>query len=130
MDDRNDSTYWPRRAPRGDLLPNAPIGTLSSTYTGYTDVPSRDGDSCLLACPKCGREEVHPKVVKVWMRGEDEATPGMAIVSGGSMVPISNEENPSPRREGVIIAFECEAGCLFGLRIWQHKGPTLIEWEA
>lgn len=45
----------------------------------------------------------------------------------------SPDDNPSPRRQGLLIEFSCET-CGMGkqhrhiLQIYQHKGQTYVEW--
>ena len=119
----------------GPLIPDAPIARLSETYDGYTKHPHTEGPdgmpgaSSIIACPRCGCEEMHLQNMRTWLRGEDEDIPGLSLEMDGSVRPIIGAANPSARREGMTLEFECEAGCCSQLTIWQHKGPTFIQWE-
>ena len=88
----------------------------------------------LVSCPRCKSEYLHQLAVTVFDRGEDQATCVKTTIAGGkvSVDPAgSNEGNPSRRRDGLTIQFECEE-CgkepIF-LTIAQHKGCTEIGWR-
>lgn len=94
-----------------------------------------------LTC-KCGSEYLHQRNVTIFHRGED-GDKVTVIAQDGDKVEISkfpNDDtcNPSPRRHGLIIEFECES-CGYDLNnakiignqrlaIYQHKGCTFMEW--
>ena len=86
-----------------------------------------------LACPKCGCDHLHPTKVSVWMRPEDDMSPGIAVIAGGYSKPAPADGNPSERREGIVVEFwgeSCgEEGCRQRLIVEQHKGPTFLYWE-
>ena len=65
------------------------------------------------------------------MRGEDASGDGIRIARGMRMELVPAENNPSARREGILIHFSCEA-CHERpvLEIDQHKGPTFARWRA
>jgi len=88
----------------------------------------------LLRCPRCGHNYLHHGQVTVFDRTEDATlTLVTAIVAGVTAVhlrPSSMVANPSRRRHGIAIAFECEE-CPgeIELTIAQHKGETRIAWR-
>jgi rubredoxin len=93
-----------------------------------------------LQCPSCGNGMLHHREVLINDRFEDSKT-GKSIWVGGisdwcngtfqfKYCEESNMSlNPSPRRGGILIQFDCEC-CLAEpqLGIFQHKGWTCIEW--
>lgn len=110
-----------------------------------------EGCTCLV-CPGCGEDFLHQGEVTVYNRERDESETGAAVTVSTSEFkgppnykggPPSTRErtavtigqdvskaagNPSDRRQGLKIAFECEVGCTANLTIIQHKGNTVIEW--
>jgi len=102
-------------------------------------LPRLEGDENSLCCPRCGFDYLHQAAVEVWNRGEDEKIEGVRITADGDIVKATGR-NPSPRRDGVSIAFSCEeCSCdedgnadestVGELVIFQHKGQTYIEWR-
>ena len=87
-----------------------------------------------LICPRCGSDYLHSGQVKVYDRLEDEDTTHVTIVENGltatHIVASEAALNPSLRRQGVAIRFECEQceGPL-ELTIAQHKGGTYVAWR-
>lgn len=85
-----------------------------------------------LYCPNCGGFNLHHGRVEVFERSEDEKS-GIHVVVDGKEVVVdtSMSGNPSRRRHGLSISFECEVcGDLPGaLTVVQHKGSTYIEFE-
>jgi hypothetical protein len=81
--------------------------------------------------------------VTVFHRIEDDEMITQTVVTGTSAtveaVPDSRTTNPSSRRDGIEIEFQCElchwekssdpANQRMFLRIAQHKGKTLLEWR-
>jgi hypothetical protein len=92
-------------------------------------------DDGLLRCPRCSDcapSYLHHGDVTVYVRAEDEATTVKTIVrttGESSIVPSRLSGNPSSRRHGLTIIFECEQcrGSLV-LGISQHKGMTYVKW--
>ena len=93
-----------------------------------------------LCCPSCGEIFLHHRAVRVFSRDQDEETGVETVVSkDGSHTHVSPCcDNPSLRRDGVVIDFYCEH-CGGGrtedhvvgqLCIAQHKGHTGIFWRA
>ena len=84
-----------------------------------------------LHCPVCGSPHLHQHTVGIYNRCEDETTGTHVEVSGNSVVVDRNlAGNPSGRRQGLSIAFECEeCGADSILNVYQHKGHSLMNWE-
>jgi rubredoxin len=93
-----------------------------------------------LQCPSCGYHFLHHREVLINDRTEDSEE-GKSLWVGGIGDMNSNSlqikyleastmiYNPSPRRSGIAIEFDCE--CCSAkpiLGIYQHKGSTLVEW--
>lgn len=90
-----------------------------------------DGDLVLL-CPRCGGDYLHQIRVELFFRDED-AKEGVHVIADieGYTADREVKGNPSPRRQGMRITFECEL-CEEGspnsiLDIYQHKGQTFLE---
>ena len=96
-----------------------------------------------LCCPKCRGDRLHHGRVTVFHRIEDDEMITQTIVTGPTAtveaVPNSRATNPSSRRDGIEIEFQCElchrekksdlANRRMFLRIAQHQGKTLLEWR-
>jgi hypothetical protein len=96
-----------------------------------------------LCCPQCGGDCLHHGRVTVFHRIEDDEVITQTVVTGPTAtveaVPNSRTTNPSSRRDGIEIEFQCElchweknsdfANQRMFLRIAQHKGKTLLEWR-
>ncbi len=103
--------------------------------------PVRLGNFCgwdelnLLMCPCCGADEayLHSRTVTVFDRAEDaEITRVVSVGETVDMrrVPSEATGNPSSRRHGIAIEFECElCGEPIELTFAQHKGHTLVRWR-
>lgn len=86
----------------------------------------------VLCCPHCGCDYTHQGEVTVFNREEDAEKVSTVIVSknGNLTSKMTNGEgNPSSRRNGLLIKFECE-GCQqsFYVGVSQHKGQTFFEY--
>ncbi len=101
-----------------------------------------------LLCPTCSSYNLHQRNVTIFQRYEDEATTVVMQQNENDMhvttFPSRDTCNPSPRRHGLLIEFECEH-ChythidgegdemprepLHRLAIYQHKGTTYVEWQ-
>jgi DNA-directed RNA polymerase subunit RPC12/RpoP len=91
-----------------------------------------------LKCPRCGFNYMHQGRVVVYHRvgGEDGSETDVTTVDGGlsatHRVPSHGAGNPSGRRQGLSITFDCE-GCRpdgsIELLIAQHKGNTVFSWR-
>ena len=119
---------------------------MGKTFGRKAAVVDEDGQ---LYCPDCGNNYLHQHDTTIFQRGEDGDITTV-IAQNGKTVQVSefpNEDtcNPSWRRHGMIIEFECE-NChgsdwdpvkdehipskepLHRLAILQHKGNTFMEW--
>lgn len=98
-------------------------------------LPRLSTDACdgyaALICPRCNSEHLHQGRVEIYDRSEDE-TKGLrvAVENRQATVDTAMTGNPSGRRQGVRIHFDCEI-CegLSALTIVQHKGNTFFAWE-
>lgn len=85
---------------------------------------------------KCGSDYLHQGNVTVFARSEDEDTTTVIAQAGRTVqatdFPSRDTCNPSPRRHGLILEFDCEEcgqdGKVQRLAIYQHKGNTYMEW--
>jgi hypothetical protein len=97
--------------------------------------PDHYGGEQVLVCPRCGGGYLHHRGVISYDRNEDDKQTIETLVENGttsvSVVPSTASRNPSSRRDGIAIQFECEGcGDSFELTIAQHKGVTLVAWRA
>src|SRR5678810_1017762 len=122
-----DSSWFPRPASFG------------------VDCTLRNGGQSL-SCPCCGSEYLHQGRIEVYGRDAEDAPSFRRVVSGdGAVEADEGGNNPSSRRQGLIIFFECEdchlamldepgfnadrnVRAAFRLAIYQHKGNTFVEW--
>lgn len=87
-----------------------------------------------LNCPCSGEGNLHQGNVTIFMRREDGNTTTVIAQDGRSAqisdFPSADTCNPSPRRSGMLIEFECEQcpEAKLQLAIFQHKGHTFMEW--
>jgi hypothetical protein len=87
-----------------------------------------------LACPRCGGEYLHHRGAVFFERGEDQALVVKIVVDRGTSTTTidSGVGNPSSRRHGMFVKFECEEcstpGDTLQLNIAQHKGATELSW--
>lgn len=86
-----------------------------------------------LICPRCGGQYLHHTGATFYERGEDQKQEVVIEVIGPkvstSVQDAATSSNPSRRRHGMLIHFECE-GCIgdIDLALAQHKGSTEITW--
>jgi hypothetical protein len=88
----------------------------------------------VLSCPHCGEIYLHHGTVTVYDRSEDAEASVTTVPHKSFLHPVSRPdrlgENPSARRHGLAIAFECETCMVHAeLTIAQHKGSTWVEWR-
>lgn len=87
-----------------------------------------------LRCPRCRCGYLHHGRVTVFDRSEDDELTAVTTVDAGlsavHLRPSTEVRNPSGRRSGIAIAFDCE-GCGNGieLTIAQHEGVTTLAWR-
>jgi hypothetical protein len=87
-----------------------------------------------LLCPRCGGHEMHQGRVTVFDRGDDGEQTAVTTVADGltatHLLPSNQVANPSGRRHGLALAFDCEScGGDIELTIAQHKGLTAFAWR-
>jgi hypothetical protein len=88
----------------------------------------------LLTCPHCRGPYLHHGAVRCYDREEDAEVTTVSTVADGQcsvkLLPSNAVRNPSGRRHGLAIAFECE-GCAsyLELTLAQHKGISMLEWR-
>jgi hypothetical protein len=77
-----------------------------------------------LSCPSCGGDYLHHVAVDIHRRPEEDAkTESVRAYGHGE----ASTENPSSRRDGLVIVLECEqCDGLTHLSLEQHKGQTFI----
>tara|TARA_R110000868_G_scaffold125056_1_gene330555 strand:- start:44 stop:499 length:456 start_codon:yes stop_codon:yes gene_type:complete len=82
----------------------------------------------LFYCSSCESIDTHQKSVDVFFREEDSDT-GVAthVDDNGTTSTSDQTDNPSPRRDGIVITLECEyCPVITKVNIVQHKGGTYI----
>lgn len=81
----------------------------------------------VLRCQHCGFDHLCHKKVEVFERTEDAG--GLHVtVNGDVLIDTNMNGNPSSRRHGLSVHFECES-CdgETTLSISQHKGTTYLD---
>lgn len=107
--------------------------------TDGTITITNHGEDSELHCPRCGSNYLHQADTIIYERGED-ATQTVKITVSNSItkteiVQSAGSGNPSRRRHGMAILFNCENCNSFDnppeleLTISQHKGSTLLAWQ-
>lgn len=86
---------------------------------------------CLI-CPNCKGENLHQRSAKVYFRECEDSEFGKFIKCSNQKVEsIASDGNPSVRRDGLLVSFDCEScDAEPELAIFQHKGVTYIEWHS
>jgi hypothetical protein len=103
-------------------------------------ISCRDAGSVTdLLGPRCGADNLHHLSVTFFARAEDAPTVTRARTDGftTTMDTLGSDAagNPSTRRDGISIQFQCEQCGGVGphdvleLTIAQHKGSTEIGWR-
>jgi len=82
----------------------------------------------VLECPACGGFNLHHVRIAAFERAEDSET-GIHVEVASENVTVDQNlsGNPSGRRHGLVIKFDCE-GCSadIEMHIYQHKGSTFL----
>jgi hypothetical protein len=84
----------------------------------------------MLKCPSCDWNNLHHVSVEIFEREED-ASAGVHVQVEGKRVWVDADltDNPSARRDGMLIRFTCETcNATPTLQMLQHKGSTYMEW--
>ena len=93
------------------------------------EAPVNDDEYPLLCV--CGDSWLHHVGVEIFDRAED-ASDGLHVSTTGTSVVVNRAlaGNPSDRRDGLIIYFECEVcPARPRLLISQHKGQTFFDFQ-
>lgn len=95
------------------------------------------GSALVVRCPRCDSEYLHHTGAVFFDRVEDGPSAVKIDVRGPAtktaVIPSEGSGNPSSRRHGMKVLFECE-NCLgegdstIELNIAQHKGSTQLSW--
>ncbi len=84
-----------------------------------------------LECPHCLNNYLHHDKVEVFSRRceDQEGIRSVTLEAGRAFVDIDMRDNPSRRRDGLLVHFWCET-CdkRSALSISQHKGSTYMAW--
>ena len=109
-------------------------------------IDTETGHNALL-CPQCGGNNLHQGAVHVWQRSSEESKTGAYSCADHARSNVQYDAdmggNPSLRRDGMTIEFECEncngappphenpafAERKSYLHIVQHKGTTYLSWN-
>ena len=88
-----------------------------------------------LVCPNCSEDYLHHHSITIYDRTEDADLTTVTTVNDGllssRLMASGIIGNPSPRRHGAVITFDCEiCDKISELAIAQHKGRTLIKWRG
>lgn len=105
--------------------------------TKHVNFADHSNEVADLICPRCGGFYLHHFGVTMYECGEDD--PKVTVIDTvGAAVSINSKNpigNPSRRRHGMVIKFECE-GCssndpddFIELGFAQHKGATEVAWR-
>lgn len=88
-----------------------------------------EGSGAKLTCPHCDSFLLHHFCIESFERTEDAESGTHVTVSAETVKKDSNmDDNPSERRNGLLIRFECEeCGKESVMTIAQHKGTTLVD---
>jgi len=88
-------------------------------------------DHNTLLCPSCGGINLYHEKIEVFSREEDSLK-GLHTTIENTFPNVNTDlrENPSSRRDGMLIHFHCEnCGDESTLSLSQHKGSTFIDWK-
>jgi hypothetical protein len=114
-----------------DTVNDTPFAHLIEECTGAVKIE----DDSTLCCPYCGEQYLHHREVTVFRRIEDDPdTEEVTVSTQPATAPTVAMEveclNPSSRRDGLAITFECEH-CLERpeFAIAQHKGQSFMAWR-
>ena len=102
--------------------------TATRRQMSYKSKPNDLDTDNLFCCSSCKSIDTHQKSVDVFFREEDSDT-GVAthVDDNGTTSTSDQTDNPSPRRDGIVISLECEqCPAITKVNIVQHKGGTYI----
>lgn len=85
-------------------------------------------------CPNCGGNNLHHHTVLVFSRDHEDAETGTFALVNKTKVEVKTVpmyENPSDRRDGLRILFDCEnCNYILEMSLAQHKGVTLLSTDV
>jgi hypothetical protein len=92
-------------------------------------------DPTWLTCPHCRGNNLYHGSVTVFSREREDGPVTARTVTDHGVYRSEgwavDDANPSSRRGGCTIAFECEAcNVTSELTIAQHKGVTILKWRV
>jgi hypothetical protein len=108
---------------------------MSKQFVASKEIKTADlGGASDLLCPRCGADYLHHNRVTTYDRSEDAPQVIETTFAGGKVsidTSSAGLDNPSKRRDGLIIEFSCEicGEAPIQLYIAQHKGATEIGWR-
>lgn len=85
-----------------------------------------------LNCPNCNGAYIHHYKIEIFSRKEDAKT-GLHICTEYDQISIDQNliDNPSPRRHGLKIYFNCEECKVQSrLALFQNKRNTMFSFES
>ena len=102
-------------------------------------IPESDGilfgensDESPLLCPGCKGNYLHHGLVEVFNRNKEDGGEGFHFKIKHLHVNTDENmvDNPSSRRDGILIHFSCEfCGAEPVMAIMQHKGQTFMRFQ-
>ena len=100
---------------------------MRSKQVKLSDEISSEGEN-VLHCPNCDGFYLHQEKTEVFERGEDSPTGlHVNIQDGAAKVDQIITGNPSPRRHGLTVHFNCETcDSAVQMVVYQHKGNTFV----
>jgi hypothetical protein len=88
----------------------------------------------VIKCPNCDGIHLHQGKITAYCREREDHTVGTVLIIEKDLAshePSDMSENPSPRRNGMTIDFDCEeCDAEPRLAIYQHMGCTYVQWES
>lgn len=97
----------------------------------FEDYPDSTPPLQALKCPHCGAfQDMHHDVVVDYSREGGEDGPTVATIVGAQVRVLRLAGNPSERRDGVCVQFDCMCCSERSeLCLAQHKGETHVFWR-
>ena len=97
----------------------------------------------MIVCPHCGNDYMHQGRVRIYERDSEDSVTGLYVDTARMLFIDKHDmaQNPSRRRQGIRVDFECECcsyfsgdnkdqpSTIFELCIIQNKGNTYLFWE-
>jgi hypothetical protein len=89
-----------------------------------------------LYCPSCHQANLHQESCTTFWRESEDSDECNTTYTKCKLTEKKDKywalrNNPSSRRDGLLIQFECEhCDCGPVLAIYQHKGSTYVAWHS